>query len=272
VATGADVVRIALGEVGYTEGPNNFNKYAAEVGHANNQPWCGTFTDAMLKRAGQTGEPSSVWTPSGLVAYRKAGRALDRNGPAQAGDIVYFDYGGSTDASKVDHVGIVVQPRLDGQVETVEGNTSPTNAGSQSAGGGVYRRVRPRSIIAGFGRPAYSGQSPTAPPPQPQPSQPTPEQIAAFRRYAAAILQRDLTKFNNVLRRGMSGPGVLALQRSLNVVAGRGLSEDGRFGPATEQAVRDFQRFLGLGVDGIVGPQTRGVLLMALGRIEKGQA
>jgi peptidoglycan hydrolase-like protein with peptidoglycan-binding domain len=70
----------------------------------------------------------------------------------------------------------------------------------------------------------------------------------------------------------MSGPGVLALQRSLNLVADRRLSEDGQFGPATEQAVRDFQRFLGLGVDGIVGPQTRGLLLMALGRIEKGQA
>lgn len=265
MTTGADVVRIALAEVGYTEGPNNANKYARDNGQVDNQAWCGSFTDWVLRRAGLTGEPSSVWTPSGLIAYRKAGRAIDRNGPVAPGDIVYFDWGGTTDASKVDHVGIVVATRPDGQVETVEGNTSPSSAGSQSNGGGVHRRVRPRHVIAGFGRPAYSAASrPT--------TDPTPDQVAAFRRYAAAILQRDLTKHGNVLRRGMSGPGVLALQRSLNAVADRRLSEDGQFGPATEQAVRDFQRFLGLGVDGVVGPQTRGALLMALGRIERGQA
>ena len=126
MAVAADVVRHALGEVGYTEGRNNDNKYAAEVGHANNQAWCGTFVDAMLKRAGQTGEPSSVWTPAGLQAYRRLGRAIDRNGPTRAGDIVYFDWQGGTGTSGVDHVGIVIGVRPDGQVETVEGNTSPS--------------------------------------------------------------------------------------------------------------------------------------------------
>ena len=264
MATGADVIRIASGEVGYTEGPNNDNRYAAEVGHANNQPWCGTFTDAMLKRAGQRGEPSSVWTPSGLQAYRKSGRAIDRNGPAQPGDLVYFDWQGGTATSGVDHVGLVTGVRPDGQVETIEGNTSPTNAGSQSNGGGVYRRVRPRSVIAGFGRPAYSGQ-PTPPPPPPDPAQ-----AAAFRRYAAALNTRDLTKAPT-MRRGDRGPGVLALQRSLNLAAGKGLSEDGDFGPATEAAVRDLQRIWRLGVDGIVGPKTKDALYFLLGRIERGE-
>jgi len=267
VATGADAVRIALGEVGYVEGPNNANKYARENGQVDNQAWCGSFTDWVLRRAGLTGEPSSIWTPSGLIAYRRLGRAIDRNGPVAPGDIVYFDWGGTTDASKVDHVGIVVATRPDGLVETVEGNTSPSNQGSQSNGGGVYRRVRPRHVIAGFGRPAYDAQ-----PSQPSPPPPTPDQVAAFRRYAAAINIRDLQKHSGVLRRGMQGPGVLAVQRSLNLVANRGLSEDGQFGPATDRAVRDFQRFLGLAADGIVGPQTRGALTMALGRIERGQA
>ena len=266
MATGADVIRIASGEVGYTEGRNNANKYAAEVGHANHQAWCGTFTDAMLKRAGQLGEPSSVWTPSGLQAYRTAGRAIDRNGPVQPGDLVYFDWQGGTGSNGVDHVGIVVGTRPDGQVETIEGNTSPTNAGSQSNGGGVYRRVRPRSVIAGFGRPAYT----TAP--TPRPPSPDPAQAAAFRKYAAAVNIRSLTKAPT-LRRGDRGDSVAALQRSLTLAANRTeLAHDGHYGPATEKAVRDLQRIWRLEVDGIAGPKTKEALIFLLGRIERGEA
>lgn len=270
MATGADVVRIALAEVGYVEGPNNANKYARENGQADNQAWCGSFTDWVLRRAGQTGEPSSVWTPAGLQAYRRLGRAIDRNGPVAPGDVVYFDWQGGTGTSGVDHVGIVVASRPDGQIETVEGNTSASNAGSQSNGGGVYRRVRPRHVVAGFGRPAYSGQGTPAPPPPPP--APTPDQAAAFRRYAAAMLLRALARHPGVLRRGMRGEAVRTLQQALAAVTGRALSADGDFGPATEQAVRDFQRFVRLGVDGVVGPDTRGVLVTALQRIEAGAA
>jgi hypothetical protein len=262
VASAADVIRIASAEVGYTEGPNNRNKYAPEVGDANNQPWCGTFTDWCLIKAGLTGEPSSVWTPAGLQAYRKAGRAIDRNGPVEPGDIVYFDWEGGTATSGVDHVGIVTGVRRDGQVETIEGNTSPTSAGSQSNGGGVYRRVRPRSVIAGFGRPAYTS-APTPPV--------NPAEAAAFRRYAAAINIRDLSKAGT-LRQGQRGAGVLALQRGLNLAAGKGLVEDGDYGPATTAAVRDLQRLFKLEVDGITGPKTIGALTFLLGRIERGEA
>ena len=265
MTTAADVIRIASGEVGYTEGRNNANKYARENGQADNQPWCGSFVDWVLRRAGLTGEPSSLWTPAGMQGYRRLGRAVDRNGPVLPGDVVFFDWQGNTGSSGVDHVGLVTAVRPDGQVETIEGNTSPSNAGSQSNGGGVYRRVRPRSVIAGFGRPAYSGQ-PTPPPPPPDSAQ-----AAAFRRYAAALNIRDLTKAPT-MRRGDRGPGVLALQRSLNLAAGKGLSEDGDFGPATEAAVRDLQRIWRLGVDGIVGPKTKDALYFLLGRIERGEA
>ncbi|MEM9970644.1 MAG: peptidoglycan-binding protein [Pseudomonadota bacterium] len=53
-----------------------------------------------------------------------------------------------------------------------------------------------------------------------------------------------------ILRRGLTGAPVKRLQRHLNIAA------DGDFGPATEQAVRDFQAAAGLKVDGIAGPDT----------------
>lgn len=59
------------------------------------------------------------------------------------------------------------------------------------------------------------------------------------------------------LNRGDRGPRVAELQQALRAVfplyAGR-LAVDGRFGPDTERAVREFQRRSGLDVDGRFGP------------------
>lgn len=54
---------------------------------------------------------------------------------------------------------------------------------------------------------------------------------------------------------GASGEAVRAAQTQLNVY-GAGLSVDGQFGPATDQAVRSYQSSHGLAVDGQVAPQT----------------
>lgn len=45
-------------------------------------------------------------------------------------------------------------------------------------------------------------------------------------------------------------------QSLINAVTGRGLAEDGHFGPKTEAATRDFQAFFGLTVDGWVGSES----------------
>lgn len=63
-----------------------------------------------------------------------------------------------------------------------------------------------------------------------------------------------------VLAQGSVGPAVGELQRKLKGVTGKPSSVDGRFGPLTAQAVRDFQAFFHLGVDGIAGPKTWGML------------
>src|ERR1700687_2285594 len=54
----------------------------------------------------------------------------------------------------------------------------------------------------------------------------------------------------SILKRGLDGEPVKILQAKLGVTA------DGQFGPATEQALKDYQGKHGLKVDGIAGPDT----------------
>lgn len=63
-----------------------------------------------------------------------------------------------------------------------------------------------------------------------------------------------------VLRRGNVGPAVMELQRKINSFAGTHLALDGDFGPRTDLAVRNVQRFFKLEVDGIAGPKTWGIV------------
>lgn len=55
---------------------------------------------------------------------------------------------------------------------------------------------------------------------------------------------------------GDNGPRVALVQSILNEIAGARVAVDGKFGPKTETAIRDFQKNQGLTVDGAVGPKT----------------
>ena len=61
------------------------------------------------------------------------------------------------------------------------------------------------------------------------------------------------------LQKGAKGPAVQSLQQQLNAAgANPPLALDGKLGPATEAALRQFQQAKGIAVDGVVGPQTMG--------------
>jgi peptidoglycan hydrolase-like protein with peptidoglycan-binding domain len=55
---------------------------------------------------------------------------------------------------------------------------------------------------------------------------------------------------------GASGPAVRALQVELNAKRRLSLEVDGQFDAAVSDAVRAFQQHAGIGVDGVVGPET----------------
>ena len=58
------------------------------------------------------------------------------------------------------------------------------------------------------------------------------------------------------IRRGDTGDAVRRAQRAVRRTPDPGLVVDGDFGPATENAIKQFQQGAGLTVDGIVGPHT----------------
>jgi hypothetical protein len=72
----------------------------------------------------------------------------------------------------------------------------------------------------------------------------------------------------STIQNGSSGSTVVTLQNELNSAYSKKvfsntpynfhppLAKDGKFGPMTTNAVKDFQKKKGLGVDGIVGPKT----------------
>ncbi len=62
-----------------------------------------------------------------------------------------------------------------------------------------------------------------------------------------------------LIRRGQSGESVRQLQEQLRA-RGIEVTVDGKFGPETERAIRQFQAQTGAQVDGIVGPETMGKL------------
>lgn len=119
--------------------------------------WCGAFVGACLRAAGVQGIVGSriIYTPS-IYADAKAGinglAKLVSVEDARAGDLVLFNFPGG---NSVDHVGIVTGSYTSKGLPTIEGNTSAGDGGSQSNGGGVFRRTRSRAQIAGIARPRY---------------------------------------------------------------------------------------------------------------------
>jgi hypothetical protein len=120
-----------------------------------NFAWC----DATMTRAAvEAGEYDSVcfgtdfaYTVAHAARFKAAGQWHAMTGGIKAsgirrGDIVFFDWDGSSEIGKIDHVGIVTGVSADYKyVYTIEGNTLNVCA----------RRVRVVHDIAGFGRPKY---------------------------------------------------------------------------------------------------------------------
>lgn len=144
---------------GLTESPRNSNRVPRLMddgkkaglstwNYSMGWPWCAYATSlSNLVSGGYHGYAGLIkgWTnplycPS-ILADAKAGKnglRLIPKGEAKRGDLLLFNWDGGV----ADHIGRARGPWKNGKIETVEGNTSFDNVGSQSDGGAMAMRTR----------------------------------------------------------------------------------------------------------------------------------
>lgn len=149
------VVNVAKTQLGYAEKDNNNTIFGKWYG-LNYQPWCAMFVSwvydqaGLIKSVAASGKKGFASCDAGLKWFAKKGKLVPV-GEAQAGDLVFFQF--DNDAQP-DHVGIVEENKPKRKILIcLEGNTSSDNKGSQSNGGGVYRKKRPYSLVMAVARP-----------------------------------------------------------------------------------------------------------------------
>lgn len=154
------VLREARRYIGKTEQPASSNRapwglsewIEDRLGLSYGVPWCGIFVGRCLEVAGVEGLTTRVAAVRFIYEDARAGRngfeKLVPNTEGKPGDAVGL-FGLGT------HVGLI-EKRLPNGYQTIEGNTSPGVTGSQSNGGGCYRRFRPFSAVVYVARPNYS--------------------------------------------------------------------------------------------------------------------
>lgn len=253
------VISIAMQEEGYLEkksnkdlddkiknaGSNNYTKYARDLdnikdfynGKKNGYPWCDVFVDwCFVSSFGVDRAKELLCQPSkslGAGVYYSANYYKQKNqfykSKPKAGDQIFF----VNSKGNAQHTGLVYQ--VDNKyVYTIEGNTS-SEKGVIANGGCV--RLKQYSLnynrIMGYGRPNYKYEE--------QPKMP-------YNGIFPTIPK------NGSLKRGCKGEQVKYLQLFLNWAIDANLEIDGSFGPATEKAVKKYQKQYGLVVDGHFGP------------------
>ena len=227
----AKVVSVARSQLGYQEGPNNYNKYADDANIIRlygwcpqNQPWCGTFANWVYMTALGYDIGSRI-TYGGSAACATAASYYRNHGAfvytPEIGDQAFYNVSGG-----INHTGIVV---------SVEGNSFVAIEGNYSDKVSEVRHNIGGSDVAGFGRPCWAivgGASEEEPASEKQ----------------DAILYKGMMKNASV-------KAMQAMLMDLGYDLGK-WKDDGDYGNDTFRAVAEFQEDHGLPVTGSVDQKT----------------
>ena len=208
------------------------------AGLRSTDPYCCATVSYAMNKVGHLkdwcGGQKVVYVPTALIWMKSHWKHVSM-ADAQEGDVVVFTWSGrgyNKNPSGVsrDHIGFIRKAGTKTTAYTIEGNTS---------GGIVAKRERNVKYIHSIWRPSFVGTV-------------TPEVVPNYPTVD--------------LRKGAEGGQVKSLQICLQKIMAfkPALVSDGEFGPKTEQAVKDFQKYKKLVVDGIVGPKTRAAIKNAL--------
>ena len=245
-------------QIGYTEGVNNWTKYAASADlqrlygwKPQNQPWCDLFYDiGMIECFGLANASKLTYQPIGQgsaacrysAAFYAAHDAF-KDTPEMGDQIFFYDAQG-----EINHTG-VVEAVGSGVVYTIEGNKSDkVMRGSYAIGA---------SNIAGYGRPAWKYViDATLQPAEPTIKKPTSEPVEDT-AYCTASIKLPVINYCD------KGDYVKLMQERLQY---KGFScgwygADGEYGECTRNSLKKFQKAVGLEADGICGALTWAALL-----------
>lgn len=230
MTTAQDVLSVASRQIGNREHPpgSNRSKYGTWYGMDGN-PWCAMFVSYCFHQAGMPlpikTKKGFAYCPDGVNWFKKSGRWSPSN-PAP-GDVIFFSW---KQDDVADHVGIVKSVLPNGQVESIEGNTSTV---SNDNGGQVMVRQRGASLILGYGKPAYDGVS-----------------------TASSSVDTSWPGVYITLASPVMVSEDIRVWQQWMIKLGYRLEADGKYGENSSQACRDFQVKQGIEVDGVVGPVT----------------
>lgn len=145
-------------KTGRNDGPE-VERFLAAVGLGKGQPWCAAF---VVYSYGAAAKPAANPLPKiarVALLWQRAGdrpsryRLIEKDDlltglvRPQPGDIAIWLYGSGPNPNG--HTGLLRSGnRL--TLQTIEGNTMPTNSGNQREGGGVYARERRTSSLVGL--------------------------------------------------------------------------------------------------------------------------
>ena len=159
MASVKELLTVAAKQLGITEWPVNSNKvkyntwyYGREVS-GSDYPWCMAFVQWCYAEAGMR-LPYKTASCGVLLNWYKQHHPECVVTHPEPGDIVIYDFPGG---GPTDHTGIIESAAI-GKITAIEGNTTSGSSGSQSNGGGVYRRTRSTSCVRAYIRPITAMQ------------------------------------------------------------------------------------------------------------------
>lgn len=274
--TASKALAWAASQIGYTrwddpeEGSLYGRWYAKKHGAyygTSGVPFCAMFASwCLTDDDGASVIPGGdfAYVPYGINAARSAGQLVAPSNAAP-GDLICFDWDGDGVA---DHVGLV-EANYGSWVQTIEGNTSSGAAGSQSNGGGVWRRTRDWDSVCAVIRPSYDGTTTASGYTDVTALQ------AAVGATADNIVGPDTTKRIYAVVAASSWGGrqfPFGIEYVQSVIGTEG---DGVWGDASDEAhdrvVGNLQRAVGVDDDEIYGPATNQAINTELAGAEKGE-